>query len=909
MKKAALILSLCLLLQLFWAACPPSVAAAPQDNLVIYENDDGEQLLQDVERVLPFSSTANRYYVEMDYQTIAGKSVTPQIRVTLDDGQAQVLDMPRIWINQLENGRFPKDDQDNEQIPALREQTQWQTIRFLLADADGETEKGILLTEGTHRLTLQMVRETVLFKAVRLVEVSTAPSYAAYQKDKPSSLTTTEKAFSQVYEAELFKEKSHPEITVSYDRSSPAITPNDAEAIRYNLIGGSGYSNPGQWISWDIEVPEDGWYAVDFTYRQSSNQGQISRRCLYVDGQVPFAEAAQLGFPYSYGFETITLSDTPGEAMPLYLQKGVHELKLMVVNGSLSNALQKLNTVLQKLNRLYARIILVTGESPDSLRDYDLEDHIEGLLEDFSCYAETIDELSQSFTDSREDRNSSTAQMQQVSLLLREFVNKPRKIATKLGDLRSQINNLASLLASLSTQPLELDSLTVRSAQIPQTDKRVSFWNVLSFRMRSFLHSFLEDYNAISSKSNGKVLSVWVTTNAVDAFGFATGREQSQIVMQQIRNSFYKETGTGVNLSLMDAGVLLQALVSGKEPDVAMFVPEVILSNLYFRNALYDLKQMPQYAAVEKRFYSSALTALQYDGKVFALPEAQIYNMMFYRTDIFNDYNLMPPETWEEFYDVLAKLQKAGMQGGIGESQKLYETFLFQKDVPLYKEDLSATNLTTNASVQAFSEWTNLYAKYGIPVSFDALNRFRSGQVPLVISSASFYSTLAVGAPEINNLWKMVPVPGVKTENGQINRCESSNVSGVAVLSTSKQREDACRFVEWWTRDETQSDFARECEIRFGVSARYFPANRSVMEKMSWSVEEQKALTAQQQEVWGVQQSPATYFLTRNLSNAFRRVVYEYENPRDVIYRYAYETNNELKRKVKQVLLNEEHAQ
>lgn len=908
MKKTAIILSFCLMLHLFSAVLPLSVFATQDDSIILYEHSDGEQFAQDEKRLLTFSCTSNRYHLEMEYQTIVGKSVTPQISIVLDDAQAQVLDMPRLWVNQLEGGRFPKDEHDNEQIPTLQELTQWQTIRFFLADADGETEKGISLTEGIHQLELQMIRESVLVKRVRLVKETALPDYSIYQQEKFNQSVAIETDFSHVYEAELFKQKSHPEITISYDRSSPAITPNDAEAIRYNIIGGSGYSTPGQWISWTIEVPEDDWYAIDFTYRQSSNQGQISRRRLYVDGELLFAEAAQLEFPYCYGFETLTLSDKQGKAMPLYLAKGEHELKLMVVTGSLSGALQELSDVLQGLNRLYARITLITGESPDSFRDYDLDDNIDGLLESFAEYADTIERLSQTFTDNQENQNSNTAQMKQVSLLLRDFVSKPRKIATKLGDLRSQINTLASLLNSLRTQPLELDSLTVRSAQTVHATSNVNFWDVLLFRIHSFIHSFLEDYNAVTSTNGGDLLDVWVTTNSIDSFGFSTGREQSQIIMQLIRSGFYKETGTGVNLSLMDSGVLLQALVSGKEPDVAMFVPETILSNLYFRNALYDLKQMPDFNTIEKRFYPSAMIALRFNDKVFALPEVQMYNMMFYRTDILEDYQLKVPETWDEYYDVLAKLQKAGMQGGIGESQKMYETFLFQKGCSLYQEDLSATNLTTDASIQAFTEWTDLYVKYGVPVSFDQLNRFRSGQVPLVISSASFYSNLAVGAPEINNLWKMAPVPGVKTANGEINRCESSNVSGVAILNATDRADIACRFVEWWTRDEIQSSFALECEIRFGISARYFPANRSVIEKMSWNVEERKALTAQQEVVQGVQQSPASYFLIRNLSNAFRRVVYEYENPRDVIYRYAYETNNELQRKVKQLLLNEENV-
>ena len=36
-----------------------------------------------------------------------------------------------------------------------------------------------------------------------------------------------------------------------------------------------------------------------------------------------------------------------------------------------------------------------------------------------------------------------------------------------------------------------------------------------------------------------------------------------------------------------------------------------------------------------------------YEGGVYAVPETQNFDMLFYRTDVFAELGLTPPETWE----------------------------------------------------------------------------------------------------------------------------------------------------------------------------------------------------------------------------------------------------------------------
>ena len=47
----------------------------------------------------------------------------------------------------------------------------------------------------------------------------------------------------------------------------------------------------------------------------------------------------------------------------------------------------------------------------------------------------------------------------------------------------------------------------------------------------------------------------------------------------------------------------------------------------------------------------------------------------------------------------------------------------------------------------------------------------------------------------------------------------------------------------------------------------------------------------------GIPQSIASYYVTRNLYNAYRRVTVNNTNPREVLYRYDRQMNEEIARK------------
>ncbi len=86
-----------------------------------------------------------------------------------------------------------------------------------------------------------------------------------------------------------------------------------------------------------------------------------------------------------------------------------------------------------------------------------------------------------------------------------------------------------------------------------------------------------------------------------------------------------------------------------------------------------------------------------------------------------------------------------------------------------------------------------------------------------------------------------------------------------------------------------------------GSSARYPTANVEAFDQLPWTKSQADSLSAQWEAVTDVPQIPGNYYITRNVSFAFRAVVYKNENERESLYKYNKEINKEIDRKRKRI--------
>lgn len=96
------------------------------------------------------------------------------------------------------------------------------------------------------------------------------------------------------------------------DRTTPDMTPSFTGLQRWNAIGGSGWSQVGQSVTWEVQVKESGYYSLALRYKQNFSSGKSSVRRLLIDGKVPCEGLEYLTFPYKNGWNTLEPRDAEG---------------------------------------------------------------------------------------------------------------------------------------------------------------------------------------------------------------------------------------------------------------------------------------------------------------------------------------------------------------------------------------------------------------------------------------------------------------------------------------------------------------------------------------------------------------------------------------------------------------------
>ena len=292
------------------------------------------------------------------------------------------------------------------------------------------------------------------------------------------------------------------------------------------------------------------------------------------------------------------------------------------------------------------------------------------------------------------------------------------------------------------------------------------------------------------------------------------------------------------------------------------------------------------------------------------MPNSQGFNLMFCRDDIFAELGIEVPETWDDFYKILPIIQRSNMQvgagidsqtGTVGDARVMFETLIMQKGGSFYNEDLTATAFDSPEVLDAFKMWTGFYTEYDLTLVYDVFSYFRSGIMPLVIADYTQYNQFAVAAPEIKGLWSIHPIPGIRQEDGSIKRTESATGTASVLMESAENKEAAFQFLDWWSTEEIQTRYSRELEATMGPAARYNSANVETLRNLAWKPSEYKTIAAQWEQVWDIPSIPSSYYVTRNVTNVFRNVVYKNTNERETLNKYAKIIDKEILRKNKEL--------
>lgn len=844
------------------------------------------------------------YVVRLDYAAQENVGQMLEVMLAVDGNypfrEATGLTLKRLWQDATE---IQQDSHGNDLVPEQREVVAWQQASLI--DITGYTNNAyrLALTAGTHTIRL-MAGDYPLYLSGVTLDVERQPeSYeqvlAQWQSEglKPVDMEP------QTYAAETPLLKSDRTIFPVYDLSNASTVPSEPGVIKRNVIGGTNWKKAGEWITYEVDVPQDGLYALTLKYRQNISMDTTVYRDIYVNGEIPYAELEDVAFPFAFKWANVTLQTADGKPLYVKLNKGSNTIRMETTTGAYASLLLDVDALAKNMNDLYRRIIMVTSTSPDEMRDYFLTSEIRGLEGMLAEMARLSNEYADRYEEINGGASQQSAVLRTVADQMEVFAEDPDKIPKGLATFREKITALTDWLLNNQEQPLELDYFMIHSEgeEIPSATGH--WWSNFIFSIKWFLATFSADYASLEEYTDGgeqKVITAWISD----------GRDQATIMKDMIADSFTADTGIAVNVNLVQGG-LIEAVLAGTAPDVAINVARGQPVNLASRSALMDLTQFKELDTVRQRFTDDALMPYTYRDGVYALPMTQTYQVMFYRTDIFRELELEVPQTWQEFMDVAAVLQRNNMKVGlpytaitatgaveVGVGAKdLYPTLLMQGGGSFYNKDLTATALDNQQALEAFETWTGFYTDYGFDLSYDFATLFRSGEMPMCITAYPMYGTLSAVATEIRGCWEMTVLPGTVQEDGSINRTAGASGSAAVILRDAKDPDACWQFLEWFTRKDTQADYGNRLENQLGEAARYASANLSAVELLNWSSREKEVLRNQRQWVREIPEIPGSYYTSRCMDNAFRSVIYDGDNPRKVFEKQVEIIDSELKRK------------
>ena len=844
--------------------------------------------------------------VEYNFETLddGGKATAIERRLRVDDEYpfkgARYLSFTKVWHDEYivgEDGSlsFKTDLNGNDIRPQKSISPEWCT--YVLSDSTGYDIDPfeIVLKEGAHTFTFEATREALLIKTITLYPCEDLPTYEAVAAEyEKNGYKPAEGAEPIVIQAELADATSDQTIYPQNDRTSAITYPQNPSQSKLNTLGGTKWQGVGQWIEYSFTPEASGLYEIVPRFKQSDLDGMYTSRRIYINGEVPFAEANYLQFNFSDSWNVLPLNN--GETnFQFYFEEGKeYTIRFEVVLGNMSEIIGRVQNALTSINNDYLKILQITGADPDEYRDYNFRGLIPDTIKDLYKQYLELDAVSKQLVEVNGSKGSNTATLDNIARVLEKMATDEDEVAKNLGSLKSNIGTLGTWLNGVRSQPVLFDYISIQpaGAELPRAD--AGFFQSVGFELKSFIMSFFTDYSnlgATQELNQSEIIDVWAQSD----------RDSAQVIRTLCDNYFVSKENIGVNLRLVAAGTLLPATLSGTGPDVALENAQTIPIQYAIRSAVLPLNDFDTFDEVVSRFSESATVPLSLYGVTYGLPETQTFSMMFYRKDVLAELGLDIPRTWDDLMAMVPVLQYNNMEVGIPNSMAGLQLFLYQMGGTLYADDGMRINLDSNIALESFDTLCSYFTQYSFPYQYDAANRFRTGEMLIIFADyITMYNQLSVFATEIRDLWEFVPVIGMEREDGSINNVAISTVTTIIMMNGCEKQDNAWKFMDWYTTADTQSRYANEKVAIVGMGAMFATANKEAINSLPWTSTDLENIFAQYNNLATIEEMPGGYIITRYVEFAFLDALNNNADPVEALLGYVDDINKEITRKRKE---------
>jgi ABC-type glycerol-3-phosphate transport system substrate-binding protein len=843
------------------------------------------------------------YEIKIDYYSTSDKLIPIERAIQVNGKypffEARRVVLPKLWKD--EKAQFDQDTLGNEMPPSQKQVKQWQTAALMDASYFSAEPLKFHLKQGANSIKLVNLRESALIGKIIIAAPEALPSYADYKK--AHNLPQGGKTLIAV-EAEHPESKSEPSIRAIASGDASVVPHRDGK-MTLNTLGGESVANEQSWksggqrVTWRVKVEKTGLYQLAFKYLQDKKTNMPVFRTLMIDGKVPFQEVEQYAFPYTAKWRNEVLSGKDGKPYQFALEQGDHEISLVADPAPYGAVVQTIRDTMWNINTLALQIKMATGNTMDVNQDWNLTEQMPDLPKKLQQFATVLRNQYASLKSLAGADPDEASNLLVAANTLDGLAASPEKIPYQFDRLSegsgSVLQTLGLINTNLPNQPLQLDRFYIYSNKELPSEKP-GFFRSLWNSIVAFFKSFTTDYSKVAADNSDSV-QIWVNRS-----------RQNVMLMQQLADEdFTKKTGIKVSFSLMpDEQKLVLASAAGNAPDAALGVSNYIPFRLAVRGALADMNQFAGFDELKNQFSPGALVPLTFSKKLYALPETQNFWVLFYRKDILDALKIPVPDTMDEVKQILPQLQRYGMNfylplsatGGF----KPYDNtvpFIYQMGGKLYTDDGLRTAIDQDETLAGLKQMTDLFTVYNVPLQVPSFyNQFRNGSLPIGIADFATYIQLTAAAPELAGWWKIAPYPGVKGKDGVVNRTAPGTGATAVIFKNSKKQQEAWKFLQWWTSEETQVRFGNDLESIYGPTYKWNSANVKAFSQLSWPKEDIDVIQQQWKWLWDIPRYFGDYMVERQISDAWNKVVFDGYNARRALEDAVINGNREVKKQL-----------
>jgi ABC-type glycerol-3-phosphate transport system substrate-binding protein len=841
---------------------------------------------------------SGRYVMSFDYLSYDESILPVEMGMKIDGGypfyEARSMKFETTWVSD----GVDVDRYGNEIVSLPDKLIRWEHKEVMDASYRYSDPLPVELTAGVHKLELNIQEGTLLLGNISLEAPGDVAEYAGSTKAEGNALITIE--------AEDFYQRNDSSIHAIGEYGS-SLSPLSATTTVLNIIDEDSFNEAGQTVSYQFHVDNAGYYYIGMNYRQSEKNDFPVFVDWKIDGEIPNSAFKSYQVEAANKFRTVTLTDDNDDKLSVYLEPGDHTISLTISADNLRYALEAVDEIMSGISDLSLEVTKVAGTNKDKYRDLkltryipDVQDRLLGWVDELYSLAEQA----QPYVNAKSpDKVAAFSYLLIAANQLKSLAEKPNELVYRVDELSTSVNSINTQIANfvdlINDNDLSIDRIYIYQdgARLP---KGQNIFQSIGTSLKRFGYSFMgQSYSA--SNTDESHIQVWVNRP----------RTYVEIMQKMIDEKFTPETGIEVDLSIMtDAQKLILSNASGDTPDIATGINYSIPFDLAIRGSLVDLSKFDNYKEVFGRYSEGLLVPSVVGDGLYSLPETMNFYVMFYRTDILSKLGLSVPNTMDELIAMLPDLQMRGLNVYYPTAAMLVmrnfhgtTPIIYQMDGALYGNTALDILVDSEATVEGFTELTELFTLYDLPVDVpNFYQHFRNGDLPIGIADFNSYNLILNAAPEIANSWSIALVPGIEDEeNGEVKRYMSGGAESTVMFSSDDEREQkAWQFMEWWSRADIQAEFGQRLQILYGDEYIWPTANLEAFERLPYPTSDKDIILTQAQYILETPRLLGSYMMERELSNAFNDVVVNGDTVRSRIDEVAKTVLRETERKLEE---------